>query len=220
MSDEIRISGIVEESIVDGPGLRYVLFTQGCPHHCKGCHNPTTHPFDGGRMVSPDWVFADVRKNPIVRGVTFSGGEPFVQSGKLAPLAERLRAAGYNLTSYTGYLYEELLADSRHMPLLRQLDILVDGPFILEEKSLIIRFRGSRNQRIIDVPRSLAEGRVVLHQRGTPEVPSPPMCTQQARTASLAFYPPETGRACSVFFIFYRVTHTNGAALLRTRITA
>lgn len=82
MSDEIRISGIVEESIVDGPGLRYVLFTQGCPHHCKGCHNPTTHPFDGGRMVSPDWVFADVRKNPIVRGVTFSGGEPFVQSGK------------------------------------------------------------------------------------------------------------------------------------------
>ena len=103
MSDEIRISGIVEESIVDGPGLRYVLFTQGCPHHCKGCHNPTTHPFDGGRMVSPDWVFADVRKNPIVRGVTFSGGEPFVQSGKLAPLAERLRAAGYNLTSYTGY---------------------------------------------------------------------------------------------------------------------
>ena len=163
MSDEIRISGIVEESIVDGPGLRYVLFTQGCPHHCKGCHNPTTHPFDGGRMVSPDWVFADVRKNPIVRGVTFSGGEPFVQSGKLAPLAERLRAAGYNLTSYTGYLYEELLADSRHMPLLRQLDILVDGPFILEEKSLIIRFRGSRNQRIIDVPRSLAEGRVVLH---------------------------------------------------------
>ena len=93
MSDEIRISGIVEESIVDGPGLRYVLFTQGCPHHCKGCHNPTTHPFDGGRMVSPDWVFADVRKNPIVRGVTFSGGEPFVQSGKLAPLAERLRVA-------------------------------------------------------------------------------------------------------------------------------
>ena len=110
MSDEIRISGIVEESIVDGPGLRYVLFTQGCPHHCKGCHNPTTHPFDGGRMVSPDWVFADVRKNPIVRGVTFSGGEPFVQSGKLAPLAERLRAAGYNLTSYTGYLYEPAYA--------------------------------------------------------------------------------------------------------------
>ena len=147
MSDEIRISGIVEESIVDGPGLRYVLFTQGCPHHCKGCHNPTTHPFDGGRMVSPDWVFADVRKNPIVRGVTFSGGEPFVQSGKLAPLAERLRAAGYNLTSYTGYLYEELLADSRHMPLLRQLDILVDTSY-WRRSPLIIGSEGMRNQRI------------------------------------------------------------------------
>ena len=154
---------MTKDDMLNGDGLRVVLWTAGCKHGCKGCHNPTTHPFDGGRMVSPDWVFADVRKNPIVRGVTFSGGEPFVQSGKLAPLAERLRAAGYNLTSYTGYLYEELLADSRHMPLLRQLDILVDGPFILEEKSLIIRFRGSRNQRIIDVPRSLAEGRVVLH---------------------------------------------------------
>lgn len=163
MSDEIRISGIVEESIVDGPGLRYVLFTQGCPHHCEGCHNPATHPFDEGRLVSEDWVFDDVRKNPIVRGVTFSGGEPFVQSGKLASLAVRLRAAGYSLVSYTGYLYEELLADPRHMPLLRQLDILVDGPFILAQKSLTIRFRGSRNQRIIDVPRSLASGEVVLH---------------------------------------------------------
>ncbi len=116
-----------------------------------------------GAWFHPTGCLRTYGKNPIVRGVTFSGGEPFVQSGKLAPLAERLRAAGYNLTSYTGYLYEELLADSRHMPLLRQLDILVDGPFILEEKSLIIRFRGSRNQRIIDVPRSLAEGRVVLH---------------------------------------------------------
>ncbi len=163
MSDEIRISGIVEESIVDGPGLRYVLFTQGCPHHCKGCHNPATHPFDGGRMVSADWIFDDVRKNPIVRGVTFSGGEPFSQSEQLARLGGRLREAGYNLTSYTGYLYEELLENRGHRLLLSQLDILVDGPFILEEKSLTIRFRGSRNQRIIDVPRSLAEGRAVLH---------------------------------------------------------
>ena len=163
MSDEIRISGIVEESIVDGPGLRYVLFTQGCPHHCEGCHNPATHPFEGGRLVSPDWVFDDVRKNPIVRGVTFSGGEPFSQSGRLAALAVRLRAAGYGLVSYTGYLYEELLADPRHRSLLNQLDLLVDGPFVLAQKSLTIRFRGSRNQRIIDVPRSLESGSVVLH---------------------------------------------------------
>lgn len=163
MNDDIRISGIVEESIVDGPGLRYVLFTQGCPHRCEGCHNPSTHPFEGGRLVSPDWVFADVRKNPIVRGVTFSGGEPFSQSAKLAPLAGRLREAGYNLTSYTGYLFEDLLADARHADFLRRLDIVIDGPFILAEKSLMLKFRGSRNQRIIDVPRSLAEGRAVPH---------------------------------------------------------
>ena len=162
MNDDIRISGIVEESIVDGPGLRYVLFTQGCPHRCEGCHNPLTHPFEGGRLVSPDWVFADVRKNPIVRGVTFSGGEPFSQSAQLAPLAGRLREAGYNLTSYTGYLFEDLFADARHADFLRQLDIVIDGPFILSEKSLMLKFRGSRNQRIIDVPRSLAEGRTVL----------------------------------------------------------
>ena len=163
MNDDIRISGIVEESIVDGPGLRYVLFTQGCPHRCEGCHNPSTHPFEGGRLVSPDWVFADVRKNPIVRGVTFSGGEPFSQSSKLAPLAGRLREAGYNLASYTGYLFEDLLADARHADFLRQLEIVIDGPFILAEKSLMLKFRGSRNQRIIDVPSSLAEGRAVLH---------------------------------------------------------
>lgn len=163
MTDNIRISGIVEESIVDGPGLRYVLFTQGCPHHCPGCHNPATHPFAGGRMVSADWVFEDVIKNPIVRGVTFSGGEPFSQSASLAPLAGRLRAAGYGIVSYTGYLFEELLADRRHLPFLEQLDMLIDGPFILAEKSLTIRFRGSRNQRIIDVPRSLHEHTVVLH---------------------------------------------------------
>ena len=159
----VRIANAVTDSIVDGPGLRFTIFTQGCPHHCKGCHNPDDAPFRRRAHGFTRLGVCGRAENPIVRGVTFSGGEPFVQSGKLAPLAERLRAAGYNLTSYTGYLYEELLADSRHMPLLRQLDILVDGPFILEEKSLIIRFRGSRNQRIIDVPRSLAEGRVVLH---------------------------------------------------------
>lgn len=159
---DIRLSGIVEESIVDGPGLRYVLFTQGCPHDCPGCHNPETHAFMGGRLISVDEAFADICKNPLTRGVTFSGGEPFAQSAALTPLAVRLKETGYHLACYTGYVFEKLFQDSQHRPLLEQLDLLIDGPFILAQKSLVLRFRGSRNQRILNVPRSLAAGKAVL----------------------------------------------------------
>lgn len=160
----LRIAGTVEESIVDGPGLRYVLFTQGCPHRCPGCHNPETHDFSAGREVSLAWVLTDVRKNPITRGVTFSGGEPFCQSAALLALAKELRACGYNLTAFSGYTYEQILAEPEKRTLLEELDILVDGPFREAEKSMTLRFRGSRNQRIIDVPASLARGAVVLHE--------------------------------------------------------
>lgn len=159
---DIRISGIVEESIVDGPGLRYVLFAQGCPHECPGCHNPETHAFTGGRLVSVDEVFADICKNPLTRGVTFSGGEPFAQSAALAPLAVRLKETGYHLTAYTGYTFEKLLTNPECRVFLEQLDLLIDGPFVLAQKSLVLRFRGSRNQRILNVPRSLAAGKAVL----------------------------------------------------------
>ena len=137
----VRIAGKVEESIVDGPGLRYVLFTQGCPHHCPGCHNPATHA--------------------VSRGVTFSGGEPFLQSETLAPLAAELKRQGYHLMAYTGYLMEELLARPRHATFLASLDVVVDGPFVLERRSLDLKFRGSSNQRFIDVPASLAASRAV-----------------------------------------------------------
>lgn len=160
----LRIAGTVEESIVDGPGLRYVLFTQGCPHRCPGCHNPETHDFAGGRVVSMAWVLADVGKNPITRGVTFSGGEPFSQSQALTMLARELRMRGYNLAAFSGYTYEQIAADAEKRALLEELDILVDGPFREAEKSLTLRFRGSRNQRIIDVPASLERGAVVLHE--------------------------------------------------------
>ena len=110
----VRIAGKVEESIVDGPGLRYVLFTQGCPHHCPGCHNPATHAVSGGVEVSLDDILRDIRTNSITRGVTFSGGEPFLQSETLAPLAAELKRQGYHLMAYTGYLMEELLARPRH----------------------------------------------------------------------------------------------------------
>ncbi len=158
---DIRVAGKIEESIVDGPGLRYVLFTQGCPHHCPGCHNPETHDPSGGCLVPAADIVRDIGKNPITRGVTFSGGEPFLQSEALAPLAAELKGQGYHLMAYTGYLIEELLARPRHGAFLACLDVVVDGPFVLEKRSLELRFRGSSNQRFIDVPASLAARRAV-----------------------------------------------------------
>lgn len=152
------MAGKAPESVVDGPGLRYCLFMQGCPHGCPDCHNPETHAFSGGRLVSGERILADIRRNPLLRGVTFSGGEPFCQSGELAPLAVALKAAGYHLTAYTGYTWEALALDPAHRPLLDCLDLLVDGPFILARRTLTLPFRGSDNQRLVDVPASLLTG--------------------------------------------------------------
>ncbi len=165
MSDRtIRIAGVIEESIVDGPGIRFVIFTQGCPHHCPGCHNPQTHDFAGGQEVAVSRLLADAQANPLVGGVTLSGGEPFCQPGPLAELAEALRRGGKHIMAYTGYTWEQLLQmdDPDVRALLRQCDVLVDGPFLQEQRDLTLRFRGSRNQRLIDVPASLAQSRVVL----------------------------------------------------------
>ena len=104
----LRISGIVEESIVDGPGLRYVVFTQGCPHHCPGCHNPQTHDFDGGEFRDTDDILRQFMENPLLSGITFSGGEPFVQAEPLCHLADAVHAAGKNVYAYSGYTCEEL----------------------------------------------------------------------------------------------------------------
>lgn len=161
-SDVIRLYSIVEESIVDGPGVRYVLFTQGCFHSCIGCHNPQTHAFKGGRLVEIDWIFYEIRKNPLISGVTFSGGEPFLQSTVLAILAKKLKEVGYHLLCYTGFIFEQLVTDKQYMELLEHLDIIIDGPFILEEKSLLLRFQGSRNQRVIDVPQSLLQHETIV----------------------------------------------------------
>ena len=151
MACEIRIAGIEPESVVDGEGIRYVVFVQGCPHRCPGCHNPETHPFDGGREADIEELFAEIRENPLLKGVTFSGGEPFCQPKPLAELARRVHGIGRDVTTYTGYLYEDLLnmPDPDVAALLAQTDTLIDGPFILAEKDLTLPFRGSRNQRII-----------------------------------------------------------------------
>ena len=158
----LDLSGILPDSIVDGPGLRTTVFCQGCPHHCPGCHNPETWAFGTGTEMEEEAIFQIVRSDPLCRGVTFSGGEPFAQSAGFAKLAQLLKKAGYEVAAYTGYTFEELLAGSEEQrTLLSLLDILIDGPFLLAEKSLEVPFRGSKNQRILDVPKSLQAGKAI-----------------------------------------------------------
>ena len=159
----ISMAGIAGDSIVDGPGIRTAYFAQGCPHHCEGCHNPETWDFEGGTPMDTETLADIARTNPLCRGVTFSGGEPFSQAEGFAELAERLKADGYEIASYTGYTFEHLrdAGTDAQKRLLSLLDVLVDGPFVLAERSLDLPFRGSRNQRLIDVPKSLAAGAVV-----------------------------------------------------------
>ena len=154
----LRVAGVIEESIVDGPGIRFVLFLQGCRLHCPGCQNPHTWDFEGGTLVPADEVLARIKSNPLVHGVTFSGGEPFEQAEALLPLAEELRSQGYHLMAFTGYTMEQLLQKPERAALLEKLDLLVDGPFLEAEKSLDLRFRGSRNQRILNIPASRENG--------------------------------------------------------------
>lgn len=159
----LRVAGRVGESIVDGPGIRYALFTQGCPRACPGCHNPQTQPLEGGEETTIEAILAEIDANPLLDGVTFSGGEPFLQAAALAELAREIKKRDLNLAAYTGYLWEELIAanDSAWNALLAELDVVVDGPFVQALRSWTLKFAGSTNQRFIDVRRSLREGRVV-----------------------------------------------------------
>ena len=158
----MRIAGLTQDSIVDGPGFRFTVFVQGCAHHCEGCHNPQTHDSAGGKEMTTDEIIREMRSNPLTDGLTLSGGEPFDQSEDCLTLVRAARESGLNVWSYSGYLYEQLLADEKRSHLLEELDVLVDGPFILSQRSLALAWRGSRNQRVIDVPKSLAAGEVIL----------------------------------------------------------
>lgn len=158
----LDLAGIVGDSIVDGPGIRTTVFGQGCPHHCPGCHNPETWEFGCGTQMEEAVILRIVQENPLCRGVTFSGGEPFAQAEGFAKLAKLLKEKGYEVASYTGYTFEQLVRGTKaQQELLGCIDVLIDGPFLLEEKSLETVFRGSRNQRILDVPASLAAGEAV-----------------------------------------------------------
>lgn len=163
---KIRVAGIERESVVDGPGLRFVIFTQGCPHHCAGCHNPGAWDFDAGQETDTEEILRQVKETGLIRGVTISGGEPFEQAAACALLAERIKDMGLDIVTYTGYTFEKLQTRASGDPDVRRLleatDLLVDGPYLLEERERDLPFRGSRNQRLILARESLAAGRAVL----------------------------------------------------------
>ena len=160
----ISLSGVTGDSIVDGPGLRLTIITQGCLHHCPGCHNPQTHDPEGGSWADTEDILAAAAENPLLDGITLSGGDPFLQPVPCLALAEGAHKIGLNVWTYTGYTWEALWEENapEKIALLKETDVLVDGPFLLAERSLELRFCGSRNQRLIDVKKSLAEDKVVL----------------------------------------------------------
>lgn len=163
----MRIAGVYTDSIVDGPGLRFTVFVQGCHHNCTGCHNPESHDPDGGDESTIEELEKMMLSNPLTDGLTLSGGEPFLQAEECAKLAWIARENGLNVWTYTGYTYEDLLKAGREEwnKLLDATDVLVDGPFILEEKTYDTLFRGSRNQRLIAVKESRQCWHVVLFER-------------------------------------------------------
>ena len=169
----MNIAGIIGDSIVDGPGLRTTVFFQGCAHKCPGCHNPETHAFGAGNEMSADEIFRRVKNNPLCRGVTLSGGDPVYQAREASVLAEMLKSAGYEVALYTGFSWEELLAEKNpeRLALLRFSDIVIDGRFEQENRTLELKFRGSTNQRIIESAKSMR----LFDETGKIE---PILCTQ------------------------------------------
>ena len=171
-ADTLRLAGIMRESIVDGPGIRFAIFCQGCPHDCPGCHNPETHDFNGGTEVSLEKILAAIDEDPLLKGVTFSGGEPSCQAEGFAALAKEVRSRGLDITLFSGYTYEQLMQRAEKEPALKELldltDILIDGPYIKAQRDLTLQFRGSRNQRVIDMDRTRQEEKIVLWTQDDP----------------------------------------------------
>ena len=170
MSNKIRLSGIAYESLVNGPGLRRVFFSQGCKHNCKGCFNPETHSFELGEEKDMDELIEDVINSPFIKGVTFSGGDPLEQADKFAYMAKKLndiiKYRDFNIWCYTGYKFEYILnnLDERlgWKELINNIDVLVDGKFEEDKKEEGLKFRGSSNQRIIDIKESLKSKKIVV----------------------------------------------------------
>ena len=164
---KFRCASLTDDSIVNGPGIRYVIWTQGCIHHCKGCHNPETWDKTKGYEEDTDVIFEKIKNNFLLDGITFSGGDPFEQCVPLSHLAGRIhKETKLSVLAFTGYTYEYLIENSNNdnhfMDLLKECDYLVDGPFVKDLQSYELAFRGSSNQRFIDVKKSLKTGKTVI----------------------------------------------------------
>ena len=169
MKETIRIAGVIRESIVDGPGLRFAVFTQGCAHACPECQNPETWDFKGGYDCEIDKIINAMAENPLLDGITLSGGDPLYQPEASYTLAQKVKDMGLNVVVFTGYTYEELMELEKKDPWVEKLlgvtDILIDGRYEKDKRDLTLLFRGSSNQRVIDMARSREEGRPVLHEK-------------------------------------------------------
>ncbi|MBR4903137.1 MAG: anaerobic ribonucleoside-triphosphate reductase activating protein [Selenomonadaceae bacterium] len=157
---QIRIAGLVPESYVDGAGIRFAIFMQGCLRNCEGCHNPETHALDGGRLMNTAEIISAIKRNTLLDGITLTGGEPFLQIDSANEIARAVKNFGLNVWCYTGFIFENLPPDAA--PLLRNIDVLIDGEFIESQRDLELQFRGSRNQRIIDLNKTREQNKIVL----------------------------------------------------------
>jgi len=161
----MKIAGHIHDSIVDGPGLRFVVFAQGCDKDCEGCHNPEARIAGGGFDKAADDIIREMLSNPLTDGLTLSGGEPFLQAGECVKLATAAKSNGLGVWVFTGYTFEELMkrakTDRETGELMELAEVLIDGPFILAQRSLELKWRGSRNQRVINLPKSLFIGEAV-----------------------------------------------------------
>lgn len=166
MSSELKLAGAIPESYTDGPGIRYTIFVQGCKHHCKNCHNPETWDFNAGKLIGLDTLYDDIVSNKMLDGVTFSGGDPMFQAKACAELAKRLKEnTSLNIWVYTGFKFEDIVDNEEYTELLKYADVLVDGKYEDCRRNLSLKFRGSSNQRIINIQKSLENGEVILEMQ-------------------------------------------------------
>lgn len=159
---KLKIASVVDDSVVDGPGYRYTIFTQGCAHNCIGCHNLKTHDYNAGSYINYEDISKDLKKFKYIKAVTFSGGEPLDQPEALAEFVKNLKNAGYHILIYTGYTYEQIQKNQKKFEAIKNADILIDGKFEITKKSLNLKYRGSNNQRIIDIQETIKNNELVL----------------------------------------------------------